>query len=317
MYPKISATMLSTFMACTTKYRLQYVEGLTQDIDADALRVGSNWHSILEVYYAMRNATDHETALQETMRHLNKRYEIIPTGKKEEDWAVEREKLWRCLVGYLEYYKGEQIKVLALEHIYEVPLYVPRGVEDYDMPQYKNYVKSGRIDAIIDYNGQVRVMERKSTSESVAWDSDYWTRLKKDIQVSIYSLSFRDMAGEIYPGLTAGNVLYDVWSKPTIKLRKGEGVQEYGDRLSADIQNDPSAYFARKEIARTDKELESFEEELYNIVRAMEAYEAGGFYHDNPYSCRNPFPCTFLNICYGAEKFVSGTIPLGYKKRSK
>jgi len=81
--------------------------------------------------------------------------------------------------------------------------------------------------------GAVCALERKSTSRSIAPDSDYWDKAKKDTQVSMYVLAFRDMmksyaGGRLFQieGLpkTAvdeseryGNTLYDVFHKPTIK----------------------------------------------------------------------------------------------------
>jgi hypothetical protein len=103
--------------------------------------------------------------------------------------------------------------------------------------------------------------------------------------------------------------------------KKGFAIREtpamYGARLLQDIYTRPDFYFQRKEIARTDKDLAKARIEVYNTYQAMKMYEKNGCWTENEHSCRSPFPCPMLKICYGpgADEVCDGkTTPDGYRR---
>lgn len=95
-----------------------------------------------------------------------------------------------------------------------------------------------------------------------------------------------------------------------------ETAEMFGARLLHDMYADPDKYFARKEIARTTKELRHFEVELYNIAVTIGLMRRlGNFYH-NEQSCDNPYPCAYKPIClHGRTQAVlDGETPAGFKR---
>lgn len=211
---KISASSISAFRKCSTAYRLAYIEGLRPAIEADTLRVGSSWHGALEAY---EKATgDKMTAAVE---YLNERYAQVPAHKTAAEYGLEYITLLTCLSGYLWYWSEDTIEVLATELPFDLPLHLPRT--GLPLPT-SEVVRTGKIDALVRWQGKVGVLERKTTSRSIDADSDYWDRWRKDLQISNYCLALHDMAeGGLLPAnvpadAQRANVIVDIFRKPTI-----------------------------------------------------------------------------------------------------
>lgn len=256
----ISASSISAFKDCPTRFRLAYREGLRLAADTDSQRMGTNWHAMHEEH-ANRLAehgpdaggTPDEYALAGVCHLLNERYAKMPASKTAEEWALEREILLTSFIGYQWYFQNDPIEVLVSELPFELPVHSPRT--GLPMP-LTEALRVGKIDHVIRWQGAVCALERKSTTRAIDNDSDYWDKARKDTQVSMYALAFRDMNMASYrlkglvmnPGERCGNTLYDVWHKPTIKpamltqaetaafMEKGEycGVKFSPARVSAE-----------------------------------------------------------------------------------
>jgi len=243
----LSASCISSFKACPTRYRLAYREGLRLAEDTEAQRMGTNWHAIHEVYQTAvvgyRNGdavgTDddrphgvgvdaHEYAFNAAIEHLNERYEEVPSGKSAEEWEVERQKLVTSFMGYLWYWQNDPVDPIISELAFDLAVNEPRT--GLPLPTSQT-IRVGKIDHVVSWQGMIGNVERKSTSRGIDPDSDYWDKAKKDTQVSMYALAFRDLlnAGELPEAVTQhpdydphrfGNTLYDVWHKPTIAPSK-------------------------------------------------------------------------------------------------
>lgn len=234
----LSASSVAAFKACPTRFRLAYREGVRLDQDTDSQRQGTNWHSMHEVYANALAALTvghpevdalpevrQQVALEAVIAHLNERYKDVPRTKTPFEWALERQILLTCFIAYQWYYTNDPVEFLASEVPFNLPLHMPRT----GLPLPMNEVQRvGKIDHVVRWQGGVCALERKSTSRSIDGDSDYWDKAKKDTQVSMYALAFKDMMAakqldavlaQLKPaGLERfGNTLYDVWHKPTIK----------------------------------------------------------------------------------------------------
>ena len=388
----LSASSVAAFKACPQRFRLAYREGLRVALDTESQRVGTNWHSIHEVYQNALIEHGHKlgvsstinegieaVALQAVVDHLNERYEKIPNGVTPQEWDLERQILLTSFVGYLWYYADDKIEYLQQEIPFSLPLHSPRT--GLPLPETE-VLRVGKIDHIIRWQGMVGVLERKSTTRSIEPDSDYWDKSKKDTQVSMYALAMRDLNTVIglphnipFPGERYGNTLYDVWRRPLTKPKaltqkdtaafmetgdyfgqkfhatarpathptdpsmvyaavqvdaadaeveggkKSYAIREtagmYAARLLAEIQETPTKFFQRREIARTDADLAKFRRELYNVYQAQKTMDRTGGWFENESQCRATFPCPFIPVCYGpgAEAVSDGqTIPPGYKR---
>lgn len=91
----------------------------------------------------------------------------------------------------------------------------------------------------------------------------------------------------------------------------------YGARLLDDIYERPEYYFQRREIGRTDKQLQRARVEQFNIYEAIRLFAKTGCWYENEQQCRATFPCEFIPICYGpgADAVCDGeTTPDGFKR---
>ncbi len=344
-----SASSIASFKACPTRYRLSYREGLRTAEDTESQRVGTNWHKIHEVYhealhqpYALPHDPAEQLALQAVVSHLSERYASCPPSKDLKDWALERQILLTCFVGYLWFWQNDPIEVLASEIPFELPLHVP-GL-GLPLPTTE-VMRVGKIDHIVKWHGMVGTIERKSTSRSILPDSDYWEKSQKDTQVSMYALAFRELIatgqlahlgplplqeGESMPNI--GSTLYDVWHKPTIKpsmltqketaefITTGEYCgQKFEVEQGEDILTDLRINGTNAEIEPGKKGFAIRETvEMFGAVyQTMRQMDKTGHWFENESACRATFPCAYIKICYGpgADAVCDGTTtPDGYKR---
>jgi hypothetical protein len=105
-----------------------------------------------------------------------------------------------------------------------------------------------------------------------------------------------------------------VGAKGDVAIRETPAL--YAARLLADMQHRPEYYFARREVARTDRDIERFETSVYNIYSFARAMDSSDCWYENEFACRDPFPCAYIPICYGpgADAVRSGEaeIPKGF-----
>jgi hypothetical protein len=385
---KLSASFIAAFKSCAFRCYVQYILGIRVIVEADTLRMGTNWHKVLEVAdmhidapcpSCAADGPDKRCALcsgtlkviedqgERIASVLNAAYEIKPASKTVEDWATEKEKIWVASSGYIWRWKDDDSEVIAEEIKFELPLYGPSG------RALPGVIVVGMIDKLRRdrKTGLIFIDEHKSTSNPIDSDSSYWAKLNLDTQTLLYVYAARELqkvgALECY-GIKATDPLisqarYDVWKKPTIKpkmLTQGEskkfvesgeymtdkfkithddfgevwvndahseikpGAKEgtfqiretaemYGSRLFQDIVANPENHYARRIIARTDLELERFEQELINIYRTVQFLNKENRWWHNEQQCEATFKCPYISQCYNGVEFDSDNPPDGFK----
>jgi len=77
-----------------------------------------------------------------------------------------------------------------------------------------------------------------------------------------------------------------------------ETPEMFGARLLADIAERPDFYFARKELARTEKDFQRFEKELYGIYKSLRFIDSMGAFWHNESQCEATFRCHMIPYCY-------------------
>lgn len=240
---KLSASFIATFKACAYRCYAQYVLGIRPIEEAETLRVGTNWHEVLEVlgglnsescpsclaggpdegcYICGGTMTPFEDTREGLRRLLNDVYADKPTSKSTEDWAIEKMKLWIAGMGYDWYYQKDDFEILAEEIPFTIPLYDEAG------EPIEGVVLVGKIDKITrSPQGTIYIDEHKSTSKPIDSDSKYWSHLNLDTQTTLYVYAARTLQlwGELEKfGIKADDPLiagvrYDAWKKPQIKAK--------------------------------------------------------------------------------------------------
>jgi hypothetical protein len=115
-------------------------------------------------------------------------------------------------------------------------------------------------------------------------------------------ITVNDVDAEVTPGSKEG----------TFAIR--ETPEMFGARLLAGITTDPSSFFARKEISRTDAELERWDKEYTNMARLINICQQRNLWFHNEHHCDSKYRCEYVPIClYGAD-ISEGKTPDGFKR---
>ena len=303
MKAKLTSTRLGALRKCPRLHYWRYELGLSRIRTATPLRFGAAFHYGLELYNAgLSRELAVETATQD--------YAACPQWADPTDWAVERETLESLLAGHFWRYQEDDLAFESVELCFEVPLVKP----DTDAVS-RTFCLAGKVDGIVRLgDGRLAVLEYKTAGEDIGPDADYWLRLRCDGQISLYVLAARAM------GFDVATVLYDVTRKPTIRLRKGETPEQYGERLLKDIGDRPDYYFQRREIPRLEDELALFRAELWQQAKHLMALRrragrladpaAAHFRNVGRMTCGQ---CEFANLCLGGISVNPDSPPTGYQ----
>lgn len=96
-----------------------------------------------------------------------------------------------------------------------------------------------------------------------------------------------------------------------------ETPEMYGARLLNDISERPDFYFAQREIARTDEQLEQFDKQLVNMAKVIRYMSDNNLWYIDERSCESPYRCDFRSICYNHQNIGPDDVPEGFKKNER
>lgn len=223
--------------------------------------------------------------------------------------------------------------VLEVESEFTFPLLNPETEA-----QSRSFVEAGKIDGVLRHKttGVLKVLEHKTTSDSIDADSTYWGRLAMDTQISKYILSLRSR------GIDANTVVYDVVRKPAYKLgsiplldedgnkvvldaagervrtkdgkkwrqtadadagyilqTRPETLEELSSRTLTEINEKRDSYFAVKEVGRTDNDLLEYMNDAWAQSQMLLYFRKRNLWPRNPGACAQYGTCEFYDLCAG------------------
>ncbi len=263
-----SASRLKAFKTCPMKFRLHYVDGLTRDRDTDALRMGGVWHKAREVL-------NKGGSQDEAISTISNAYAVTPEWIDAEAWQVEACKL-RCGIALISELVPSR-KVVASEQVVQG---VVGGVDF-----------MGIIDCIVEMDGKLYIEEYKTTSSDVSPGSEYWDILTMDTQCVGYVTLLKAMGYDIH------GIIYDVWRKPALRLKKTETVDEYNERIYAAMWEENEKYYARKPITILRSDEERFADTLGKIDLLRMSMDCNNLWYHNEMACKTFGRCEYLPIC--------------------
>ena len=236
---KMSATSIACFKACPKRYFYRYILGLAPIEETDALRTGTNYHRVQELYdaepggvcecvhlvsdetgqdlTANPNCTlcegtgaNPQDSMDAVVRHLNERYSTPPLSKTVEEWETEKITILYTLIGYRWWYEQQDADytVESLEQNFDIPLLSPITGAN-----LQGRLR-GKIDRVFACGENRFVHDYKSTSKAIDPDSTFWSHLTLDTQTRLYTYAAKQL------GLGMCGVMYDAWHKPGIKPKK-------------------------------------------------------------------------------------------------
>lgn len=324
----------ASFKTCRRRHFWEYEVGLRRDVDAKALRIGSAGHDALD---CLRKGKPIEDAVQTVRRH----YAVCPCDP--ESWEYERETVESLVAGYHWRWSESQLKVVASEHAFQIPLTNPdtnAASRVWDL--------AGMIDGIVELeDGRLAVLETKFISEALDQEGPFWQRLQLDSQPSIYVHAARQL------GFDVSTVLYDLVRKPTIypsqvpvldadglkivldehgervltkqgkprqtgDTAKGYVLQtrtmrpdEWSQKLLDDIGERPEWYFARIEVARLNDDVQETRAELWELQQTIREAQLNDRWFKTVTHGTCSF-CSFFGLCSSRYQPRESEIPEGF-----
>lgn len=327
--PVLTQSSLTTFRRCPREYFFSYVLNRKGRRKSAALRFGSLYHRGLNAWWS---ATAHRvdfdartfTPLRPTPEarfasavEAMRRY-ALEEGEFDAFDLVKAE----CLMaGYTARWCDEPYETIAVEKRFDT-----RHGDAFDLHGSIDAIARNLADASIIHN-----VESKTTSQDISAGSNYWRRvIALDSQVSTYMVASREM------GYDVRDTIYDVTRKPEIvplkatpeesrkytkptkaepipRLYKGqreedETLDEYRDRLAADIVARPDWYYARQTIVRLEHDDEEHAKDVVATAEMIAHAEERGAWPRSPNACeRYRRLCDFFEVCSGETTIEDGT----------
>ena len=320
----ISASSAGAFATCPRRFFYSHELGWQPAVEARALTFGKAWHGFLE-----RLAAGDENPI-ETMVESAEGFDELT--------EMEAGTLYAYAQAFLDRYHLPKIK---------------SEVTFRDRVDGSRFIVTGRIDGVTEDG---RIVEYKTTSSSIAPESDYWLRLKHNLQVLLYAYAAQ-------PG-SRSSAAYFVMRKPTLRpvqvpvldaegrkividistgaraLNKdgsprqsaGAGLEvqtreetadEFSQRLYCDISRRPEFYFAAKEVPLHGAEILQALDDIYVIVREVQLLRRLEKHHPRREhvwrrNCSefNCAHCPYRPICLDTDYETASGVPEGFTARA-
>lgn len=326
----------TSFKRCRRRHWYEYEQRLRPEEESKALRMGSAVHAGLDV---IKTGGSNDSALDA----VDVFYATIPEAADEWTWEIERTTVL-CLVSGWAWRWGDRggLDVIASESKFQMPLRNPAtGAAT------PNFDLAGKQDGIVRLDSRKAVLEHKTCSEDIDESSGYWQRLQMDCQISLYVHAAResgqDVSGVLYDvirkptirpegvPITDDDGVKIVLDQAGQRVRTKDGKKwretgstadgwvlqsrkqtpaEWGEKLTADIAARPDYYYARREIARLDSEIEEAMEELWDVQKTLAEAKLRGRWYRTVSRDTCPY-CPFFGIC-SSKTDVETTVPLGF-----
>jgi hypothetical protein len=282
------STSLGLIKACPRLYQYTIIDGWQPPGESIHLRFGIEYHAALEHFDRLiASGADRPSALRGMLQQA-----LLSTS----DWNPDREtkagkyknrdSLAQLLVDYIDhfdpdpartYIKSDGSPAVELSFRFELDFgpswtraeFIPelgREAELTDSPQ--PYLLSGHLDRVVEFNSQLFVMDRKTTTTTLG--GYYFSQYEPHNQMTLYTL-----AGKIMLEAPIRGVIIDA---AQIKLE------------------DPNA-FARGFTYRTEAQLQEWLGDLSSTLSLAEHYATTNYWPMNDTACDRFGGCRFRSIC--------------------
>lgn len=220
--------------------------------------------------------------------------------------AVIAAKCYGLLMGYAQRWANADYRVDAVESAITSDLYNPQSQRT-----SRTFTVAGKIDVhVTDGNGRKVIIDHKTTSQDISDPAaPFWRQLQVEGQVSHYALL------EFLNGNKIDYAVWDAVRKPSISPRllskkeqdatgsERETPEMYAARLAEDCTTTrPGWYFQRRQVPRTDDELNEYASELWEHAQDMILARRNNRWPRNSGACMlYGSPCNYLGICSGYD----------------
>lgn len=274
------STSLGYLKTCPRLYQYIMIEGWATRDESIHLRFGIEYHTALQDYaISIAKGVRHEDAIHDTVRALHSRVF---------DWEVDRntkagkyknrETIVALVIDYLDHFANDPAETFVLDNgepAVEVsfrfeldwgPQYMETATE---LTAPQPYLLSGHLDRIVNFNSDLYVMDRKTSTTQV--DSSYYmAQWSPSNQMTLYTL-----AGKIVLNSPIKGVIID----------------------AAQVLLEKPNRFSRGFTYRTEDQLQEWIQDLHFWFASAETYADNNHWPLNESSCGNYGGCKFREVC--------------------
>lgn len=302
----ITNSELTTSRRCFREHQYAYELGFRPITKEHALAFGTLIHTALEAWWRAAAVSDNR---------LTSALATLPLD-------IDPFELARATVmieGYDARWKDEPFEVVAVEAEFRAPLIHPDSGQ-----ASRVYLLGGKIDVLVidRRDGQLYIIEHKTSSDDISSGSIYWQALRLNTQVSTYYAGARAL------GYAPAGVIYDVlgkfkhepllatpFDKRTYRKKDGalhasqrvedETPDAYADRLRAAVAEVPDRYFVRGTVVRLESEEVDAQWDAWQQSIAIRNNTLMERWPRNPDGCvRYHRLCSYFGVCTGAESIT-------------
>ncbi len=262
---------MQTRLNCPQRWQFRYVDQIVPRVTHPALPMGSAFHKAIET-------GDYQKGLDLFDRLSPQPNDQAHADRIANDRATVEAMSRGALAQWTRHQGGQR------EVQFRVPVINPAtGATS------RSFILAGKIDAIVDVNGEWFLEELKTASQL---NTLYVDRLQLDTQVTLYMY-----AAQRQWDITIAGVIYRVAKKPSIRQTQKETPAQYRERLIADYQIRPEFYFAEFDLRRSQDDLAHFESDLWTETQRMLVDRRLGYHPRNTSYCTQFGGCPYLPLC--------------------
>lgn len=260
----LDSTSLGFAKTCLRKYKYTIIDGYRRKNESVHLTWGAEFASALEFYHKrIAEAVSHDDALDKTVQSL---------FEKTVDWKPDhpkknKETLFRSVIWYLDAYKDDPAKTYILQNGKPAVELSFKLELPWEAAPGQNYILCGHMDKIVDYGGDIMVMDQKSTGGGIG--AYYFNQFNPNGQMSGYTL-----AGRMIFDIPIAGVIIDA-----VQVMVG-----YTD-------------FARGFTMRTQAQLDEWLVDTKHWTEILKFAVEHDYWPMNESSCHMYDGCTFRDIC--------------------
>lgn len=289
MITTITASAITKYLACQRAYYYRNEMGLQTVETSDALSFGRAYHAALE---SRNKGLTAEQAVVAGVTALGDN-----GGNNEQSVAT----LSGLVHGYFARYKND------------VPMVTRQEIRFEHKIGKNGFRAAGVIDGLTELDCAYTLLEYKTTSQAIDTDSDYWVRLRSNIQINQY------VDALVTLGYPVREIVYDVTRKPSIRPKQNETLEDYSARLFEDCAARPDFYFAQRRVSVLSDDLERFRtsrREICYQIAANRKRQKRAATKASPWLCCNQQitcnSCEFKVFCLHGMEATESEIPTGF-----
>lgn len=290
----VDSTSLGALKQCPRFYELTILEGWSTKAESIHLRFGIEYHKALQDYDMSRAlGVKHNDAVHDVVRALLLRvadWEPAPEDGRRSEEVKTKDTLLRTVIWYLDQFKDDPAKTLIMEdgrpavelsfrfeldfgptddgrNFKEIHIQDASGQSDVDYEIAQPYLLCGHLDRVVDFNGDLFVMDRKTATATIG--PYYFQQFEPNNQMTLYTLASQ------------------VIMKSPIK----------GVIIDAAQIADGFSRFGRGMTYRTKEQIDEWLVNLRVLLTQAEQYAIDDYWPQNDTACGMYGGCKYRGVC--------------------